>query len=253
MEIIQASDDRSEVIKERAAAAAERAAASEERRTAAAERQAICTSLNRIWLLLSKASPEEGLGWEGKDPSRSQVQQNEQLRQDDSEVAEASVNQCQWQLCEFGANSQKQDGFVGPGGAYILPGHKKVERIDKRAGELSTSTRTTTKNVRCEHVNSVQVHLLNSQDGIENLCKSRVSSQAVPSIKDQESLQIPLQNANILTQTVNHQIPYNVNSIPLDGEITMVDLLFAVHDQTELGPSQASLSHINLTLSELPS
>jgi hypothetical protein len=56
MEVLHASQDREECIKERTAAAAERIAASEERRAAAAERQAICTSLDRVWSVLMKTS-----------------------------------------------------------------------------------------------------------------------------------------------------------------------------------------------------
>jgi hypothetical protein len=104
MEVIQATDDRVEVVKERAAAAAERAAASEERRVAAAERQAMCTSLDRVWSVLTK-TPMGGLN---SDQFGLPVQQNKQLQQAESVqlAVIASVDQNQSQDIK---NIQKEE------------------------------------------------------------------------------------------------------------------------------------------------
>ncbi len=202
MEVIQVSDSHAELVKERAAAtaeraaaAAERAAASEERRIAAAERQAICTSLDRMWMHLSKSPVRGGHLEQG----RSLIQQTTQPKQPESTLLVAAVNPCHWQDGTYTQKQEIADGVAIVADAFSR--NKIVERINIRAAETTASTALQVLDEAALVCNFCQG---NCEDNIEKV-------QHTPAVK--------------------HQTPIKSNGILPEGEIIMVDLLFAIQDK----------------------
>ncbi len=195
------SDSHAELVKERAAAtaeraaaAAERAAASEERRIAAAERQAVCTSLDRMWMLLRKLPVRGG----HLEQDRSLIQQTKQPKQPESTLLVAAVNPCHWQDGTYTQKQENADGVAIVADAFSR--NKTVETINIRAAETTAST---------------ALQVLDEAALVCNFCQSNC--------EDNEKVQH--------TPAVKHQTPIKSNGTLPEGEIIMVDLLFAIQDK----------------------